>query len=89
MKYTFIDFRRDIVCSSLEMIFEYDGKKYDISIVPGKYKLFGKKKISPLWRLYNITDNIEMLRTSRENICDEIYIDGKKLVDIWNDVKVI
>jgi hypothetical protein len=88
-EYTFSDFKRDIEIGCLESMFEYNGKIYHLSIIPGNYKLFFKKKRSPLWRLFNDTDNVEIIRSSKNTICDEIIIEGKNLSEIWEDIKII
>ncbi|XMB72825.1 hypothetical protein RJI07_02680 [Mycoplasmatota bacterium WC30] len=88
-EYTFIDFKKDIIISCLESVFEYNGKEYDLSIVPGRYRLFNKRKYSPDWRLFNNTDKIEVIRCKRETILDEIIIEGKKLEDIWSKITII
>jgi len=46
--YTFDDFKKDIIEAKLESMLEYKGKIYSLSIIPGKYKLFNKKKESTI-----------------------------------------
>ena len=85
-EYSFNDFKKDIIESCLETTFEYDGKFFSLSIEPRRHKLFRKKQDNPLWVCYNETDNLEIIRSKQETICDEIIIDGFKLVDIWDKV---
>jgi len=88
-RYSFNDFKKDIVGACLESMLEYKGKIYSLSIEPGRYKLFNKKKEKPLWVFHNETDDVEIVRSKHETICDEIYIDGQKLEDIWEEIKII
>jgi hypothetical protein len=88
-KYSFLDFKKDIVEAGLESAFLYKDKIYDLAIVPGNRKLFSKKNSKPKWRLYNESDNLEIIRSDHETICDEIVIDGKKLEEIWDEVTIV
>lgn len=88
-RYSFNDFKKDIVVACLESMSEYKGKIYSLSIESGRSKFFSKNKEKPLWIFHNETDDVEIIRSKHETICDEIYIDGQTLEDIWNDVKTI
>lgn len=91
-EYSFEDFKKDIVESALETQFIYKGNLFDLGQVNREARFFNpfskKYKETPIWRLYNDTDDIEICRSSRETICDEILIDGYRLIEIWDDIVI-
>ncbi len=85
-KYTFRDFKNDIINAGFETMFKYNGKTYSVSIEPKPEKINKRK---PLWVFMNESDGIEHLRSTKEQICDEIMIDGKNLKDLWSEITIV
>lgn len=74
-KYTFSDSKNDIINAGFESMCQYNEKIYSVSIELKPQKLSKKK---PFWVFVNESNDIEILKTTKEQTCDEIMIDGKK-----------
>lgn len=76
-----------------EIMFRYKEDIYSIGIcndiIMQKWNRSKINKNNPEWFCYNVNKNKILIVSTKENIMDFIEIDGKSLIDIWNQIVII